>query len=167
MPTRIGNYTVRLDSEPVVLGYASVVGKKEHEGPLGKFFDRFHDDTTLGEDSWEKAESLLQTESAETALDKAGLQKTDIDYILAGDLLNQCISSTFGLRSLEIPFLGQYGACSTMAQTLGLASILVDSGAAERAIAITSSHFCSDFRWNTAASVPQPHNGRSPGPAAL
>ena len=146
MPTRIGKYTVRLDNEPVVLGYASVVGKKEHEGPLGKFFDRFHDDTTLGEDSWEKAESLLQTESAETALDKAGLQKTDIDYILAGDLLNQCISSTFGLRSLEIPFLGQYGACSTMAQTLGLASILVDSGAAERAIAITSSHFCSAER---------------------
>ncbi|HHV31565.1 MAG TPA: stage V sporulation protein AD [Clostridiales bacterium] len=146
MPERIGKYTMRFKNPPSILGYASVVGKKEGEGPLGKLFDLCHNDTSLGETSWEKAESRLQNEAVNIALDKAGLQNTDMDCIFAGDLLNQCISSTFGLRGLDIPFLGQFGACSTMAQTLSLASIFVESGAARKAAAVTSSHFCSAER---------------------
>jgi stage V sporulation protein AD len=129
-----------------VLGFAAVAGKKESEGPYGKYYDQCHTDTTLGEASWEKAESRLQNEAVHLALNKAGLKSSDIDCIFAGDLLNQCISSTFGLRSLDIPFLGQYGACSTMAQTLAVASLFVESGAAVRAAAVTSSHFCSAER---------------------
>lgn len=146
MSSRVGKYTLSLSSKPAVLGYAAVVGKKESEGPLSEYYDECHKDTTLGETSWEKAESRLQNEAVNLALKKAGLENTDIDCIFAGDLLNQCISSTFGLRNLNVPFLGQYGACSTMAQTLAIASIFTESGAARRSIAVTSSHFCSAER---------------------
>lgn len=146
MPERVGKYTIKLDTEPAVLSFASVVGKKESEGPYGKYYDQCHSDTTLGETSWEKAESRLQNEAVNTALSKANLKSSDMDCIFAGDLLNQCISSTFGLKGLNIPFLGQYGACSTMAQTLGIASLFVESGAAKHAAAVTSSHFCSAER---------------------
>ena len=146
MPKRVGKYTIQLQTGPSVLGFAAVVGKKESEGPYGEYYDQCHTDTTLGESSWEKAESRLQNEAVHLALNKAGLKSGDIDCIFAGDLLNQCISSTFGLRSLNIPFLGQYGACSTMAQTLAIASLFVESGAAVRAAAVTSSHFCSAER---------------------
>lgn len=146
MPSRVGKYTMSLNNKPIILGYAGVVGKKESEGPLGEYYDQSHKDTSLGESSWEKAESRLQTEAVSLALNKAGIEKTDVDCIFAGDLLNQCISSTFGLRSLNIPFLGQYGACSTMAQTLAIASIFTEAGAAKHAVAVTSSHFCSAER---------------------
>lgn len=146
MPKRIGKYTIQLETNPAILSYAAVVGKKEGEGPYAQYFDQCHTDTTLGEASWEKAESRLQNEAVHLALNKASLKNSDIDCIFAGDLLNQCISSTFGLRSLNIPFLGQYGACSTMAQTLAIASLFVESGAANRAAAVTSSHFCSAER---------------------
>lgn len=146
MFTRTGKYTITMEKGPTILGFASVVGKKESEGPLGNLFDQSHTDTTLGEDSWEKAESRLQNEAVGLALTKAGLKSTDVDCIFAGDLLNQCISSTFGLRGLDVPFLGQFGACSTMAQTLALASVFTESGAARRAVAVTSSHFCSAER---------------------
>ena len=143
---RVGRYTILLETAPKIAGYASVVGKKEKEGPLGSEFDRSYKDTSLGESSWEKAESRLQKEAVEIALQKAGIHSNDVDTIFAGDLLNQCISSTFGLRSLNIPFLGQYGACSTMAQTLAMAALFVESGAARIAAAVTSSHFCSAER---------------------
>ncbi len=143
---RIGKYTIALEQTPKIIGYAAVVGKKEAEGPLGALFDRSYKDTTLGESSWEKAESRLQTEAVELALRKALLTPAEIDLIFAGDLLNQCISSTFGLRNLQIPFLGQYGACSTMAQTLAMAALMVEAGAARTAAAVTSSHFCSAER---------------------
>ena len=146
MPKRIGRYTLQMERRPCVEGFASIVGKKESEGPLANYFDCCYQDTTLGEGSWEKAEARLQTEAVNTALKKAKASPEQIDYIFAGDLLNQCISSTFGLRALSIPFLGQYGACSTMAQTLALSSIFVESGAARRAVAVTSSHFCSAER---------------------
>lgn len=146
MPKRIGTYTIELTKAPGILSYASVVGKKENDGPLGKYFDHHHTDTTLEQDSWEKAESQLQTEAVNIALHKARLKGTDVDCIFAGDLLNQCTSSSFGLRDLGIPFLGQYGACSTMAQTLGVAALFVESGAASHAAAVTSSHFCSAER---------------------
>ena len=146
MAQRLGRYTLKMEHMPSVQGYAAVCGKKEGDGPLGKHFDFVYEDTTLGESSWEKAESRLQTDAVNRALQKAGVTSSDIDYIFAGDLLNQCISSTFGLRSLSIPFLGQYGACSTMAQTLAMSAILVETGAARRCVAVTSSHFCSAER---------------------
>lgn len=146
MPARIGKYTIELQTNPAVLGFAAVVGKKEGEGPYSQYYDQCHTDTTLGESSWERAESRLQNEAVQLALHKAGLKNDEINCIFAGDLLNQCISSTFGLRSLDIPFLGQFGACSTMAQTLAIASLFVESGAAAKAAAVTSSHFCSAER---------------------
>lgn len=146
MPQRLGRYTLDLTSRPRIISSAAVVGKKEGEGPLAKYFDKINDDTSLGEASWEKAESSLQKAAAQTALDKAGLAPSDIDYIFAGDLLNQCIGSTYGLRDLQIPFIGLFGACSTMALSLATAGTFVDGGAAGKAVAITSSHFCSAER---------------------
>ena len=146
MAKRIGEYTISLDSCPSILGYASVVSKKEGQGPLGKYFDVLCDDSSFGEQTWEKAESRMQKDAVNKALEKSTLSTKDIDCIFAGDLLNQCISSSYGLRDLGIPFLGVYGACSTMAESLGLASVFVDTNAAEKALAVTSSHFCSAER---------------------
>ena len=138
--------TVELKNRPAVIAYASVVGKKEGEGPLGALFDEVNEDNTLGKPSWEKAESELQKAALRTAIHKAALQNADIDCVFAGDLLNQCISSSFGLRDFGIPLIGLYGACSTMALSLSMAAQFVDSGAAKRAAAVTSSHFCSAER---------------------
>ena len=146
MPQRLGKYTTRLDSSPSLLSFASVVSKKEGEGPLAGYFDTVCDDTAFGEQTWEKAESRMQKDAVGRALEKAGLSAAEIDYILAGDLLNQCISSTYGLRDLGIPFFGLFGACSTMAESLCLSGMLVEGGLAQRAAAVTSSHFCSAER---------------------
>ena len=146
MPERKGQYTVLMSSRPTILGYAAVVGKKEGEGPLGRYFDYIFEDTTMGEKTWEKAESALQREAFTRALDKAGLSPSQIHYLFAGDLLNQNIASTFGMRESNVPLLGQFGACSTMAQTLGMAAVFVDSGAADLCSAVTSSHFCTAER---------------------
>lgn len=146
MAKRIGKYTVEMTGGPVIKAFASSVGKKEAEGPLGKEFDQVFEDTTLKEPSWEKAESRLQTETVKILLKKCGMDTSEINYIFAGDLLNQCMSSSFGLRSLNIPFLGQFGACSTMAQSLFLAATSIEAGIADYSVAVTSSHFCSSER---------------------
>lgn len=146
MPQKIGKFTTRLDTSPSILSFASVVSKKEGEGPLAGYFDIICDDTAFGEQTWEKAESRMQKDAVNKALEKAGLSSSGIDYIFAGDLLNQCISSTYGLRDLGIPFFGLFGACSTMAESLCLSGMLVEGGLANTAIAVTSSHFCSAER---------------------
>ncbi|MEG0546513.1 MAG: stage V sporulation protein AD [Oscillospiraceae bacterium] len=146
MASRIGRYTLNLESRPSIIGNAAVVGKTESEGPLCNEFDYAFDDDTLGESSFEKAESSLQREAITRALDKAGKTPKEVDYIFAGDLLNQCIGTSFSIREMGIPFLGLYGACSTMALSLGLASVFVDTNAANLAVAATSSHFCSAER---------------------
>lgn len=146
MAKKIGKQTIIFENRPSFIGYGSVVGKKEHEGPLGGEFDTYYPDSLFGEKTYEKAESRMQKIAVETALAKCGLCETDIDYIFAGDLLNQCIGSTFGLRAMQIPFLGVYGACSTMALSAALACVFVDCGAADIAAAVTSSHFCSAER---------------------
>ncbi len=146
MSQKLGRSTFRLENPPSALAYAAVGGKKEGEGPLARDFDILCDDASFGEQTWEKAESRLQKEAVKKALEKARLSGGDIDLIFAGDLLNQCVGSTYGLRELEIPFLGLYGACSTMAESLAVASLFVDNGLAERAAAVTSSHFCSAER---------------------
>ena len=146
MAERIGKRTIVLNNKPSIIGYGSVVGKKEHEGPKGYEFDAYDNDCRFGEDSFEKAESRLQKIAVETALRKSNLAETDIDLIFAGDLLNQCIGSFFGLRNMEIPLIGLYGACSTMALGLSVASLAIDSGAARTTVSVTSSHFCSAER---------------------
>lgn len=146
MPERRGKYTVTLSNQPRIISYAAVAGKKEGEGPLGKQFDAVFEDTRLGEKTWEKAESALQREALTRALDKAGVSPSQLQYIFSGDLLNQNIASTFGLREMAVPLLGQFGACSTMGQTMAMAAIFVDSGAADLCGALTSSHFCTAER---------------------
>lgn len=146
MSERIGKRTIRLSRNIVISGSAGIAGSKESQGPLGSFFDLTYEDDLLGQDTWEKAESSLQKSAAMLALNKAAIDQKQIDAVLAGDLLNQCISSTFGLRSLGIPFLGQYGACSTMAQTLLIGALLCDCGGFRHTLAVTSSHFCSAER---------------------
>ncbi len=143
MSVRQGKYTLSLVSEPGIIGYASVVGKKEGEGPLKNKFDRVFEDGTVGEKSWEKAESIIHGEAVTRAISKSGLSAGDVGIIFAGDLLNQCIGTTFGIKELGIPFAGMYGACSTMALSMAAASLFVDSKIVNRAVASTSSHFCS------------------------
>ncbi|WP_099204708.1 stage V sporulation protein AD [Scatolibacter rhodanostii] len=143
---RIGRYTLELETKPRILASAALGGKKESEGPLRQDFDQTFSDTMMGTSSWEQAEAIMQKEALGLAIAKAGITAEDVDLVFAGDLLNQCISSTFGLRDFNIPFLGQYGACSTMAQTLLMSSLMVESGAARIAAAVTSSHFCSAER---------------------
>lgn len=143
---RIGNKLTVFDKKPSILSSAGVVGPKEAEGPLKDDFDRCFTDSFIGQDSFEKAESILQKKAVEIALSKANLKSKDIDVIFAGDLLNQCIASSFGLMGFECSFVGMYGACSTMALTLINAGIYVDSGAANKAVAVTSSHFCAAER---------------------
>lgn len=146
MSKRLGKQTVRMQNGVGIAGYASVAGKKEGEGPLRHYFDILMEDAEWGEKTWEKTESKMQKSAVAHAVEKAGINLSDINYIFAGDLLNQCIGSSFGLRELEIPFLGVYGACSTMAETLGLAAMTVDGGFADCSAAVTSSHFCTAER---------------------
>ncbi len=146
MPERCGKYTISLSNGPSVLGYAAVGGKKEGQGPLGKQLDAVFEDTRLGQKTWEQAESNLQKEALTRALDKTGLSPSQLHYLFAGDLLNQNTASTFGLRDMNVPLLGQFGACSTMGQTLAMAAVFVDSGAADLCGAVTSSHFCTAER---------------------
>jgi len=146
MIKKVGTYTRRFEKPPEILGYASVAGKKEWEGPLQASFDKVIYDAHAGMDSWEKAESLFQQEALSIAIQKSKCNAEDINLIFAGDLLNQCISSAYGLRDFNIPYLGQYGACSTMAQSLLLASLTVAAQWAEIAACVTSSHFCSAER---------------------
>ena len=143
MATRLGRYTLRLDSSPSIAASAAIGAKKEGEGPLAAWFDQLEEDSTLGEETWEKAESRLQKEITSLVLGKSGLAQEEIDLIFAGDLLNQCTGSSYGLRSFGLPLVGVYGACSTMAESLGLAGLFVEGGFARHALAVTSSHFCS------------------------
>ena len=143
---RPGGQTAELPSRPCLLSWASVVGKKESEGPLAATFDVVSPDDSFGEKSWEKAESAMQKLALSTALKKANLAPGALDYLLAGDLLNQCIGSAFAARDQDVPFLGLYGACSTMAESLSLAALLLDGGFGAHTAAMTSSHFCSAER---------------------
>ena len=143
---RIGTQTVRLSSPPSVLGHACIGGKLECQGPLSAYFDELCPDSFFGEKTWEKGESAMQKRVLQRAMDKAGVRAEQLDYILAGDLLNQCIGSAFSLRDFHIPFYGLYGACSTMGESRALAAMLIDGGFAHCSAALTSSHFCTAER---------------------
>ena len=156
---RIGKRTIALSDPPSVRACAAVGGRHEGLGPLGTYFDHIDSDSFFGEKTWEKAESAMQKKALQMALDKAGLKPKDLDYVLGGDLLNQCIGSAFGMRDFGVPFYGLYGACSTMGESLSLAALLIDGGYAERAAAITSSHFCTAERQYR---MPVPYGSQRP-----
>jgi stage V sporulation protein AD len=140
---RLGKQTVKLAKPPSIISSAAIVGPKEGKGPLASYFDMAVDDDAWGEKSWEKAESKLVRETFFKIIGKAGKSPGEVDYIIAGDLLNQCTGASFGLRECGIPFFGIYGACSTMGESMGLGSLLIDGGAASNIVCMTSSHFCS------------------------
>ncbi len=140
---RLGRYTLKLSGTTGVIGYAAVGGKTEGEGPLAGGFDYIYPDDGMGQSTWEQAESAMLNNALTKAIKKAGKKNEDIDMLFAGDLLDQCSSSSFGSKDLNIPFLGMYGACSTMALSLGTAAVFTDSEGAYTAAAATSSHFCS------------------------
>lgn len=143
---KLGRQTVALANPPTLAGHANVVGKKEGEGPLASSFDLIGSDDTFGEATWEKSESAMQKQALALALDKAGQAASTMDWLFAGDLLNQCIGSSFAARGQDIPFFGLYGACSTMGEGLALASMTLDGGFGEWAAVVVSSHFCTAER---------------------
>ncbi len=138
-----GKWSLRFSEAPFILESGSVVGTKEGEGPLGGLFDLVGDDDKFGQDTWEKAESSMQTDALTTALGKANLGASDMDYVFAGDLLGQSMATTFGVESFRIPWFGIYGACSTCGEAISLAAAFVAAGYARYAAAVTSSHFGS------------------------
>jgi len=143
---RLGKQTLRLSSPPSMISNASIVGPKEGEGPLAVYFDHVLKDDYFGEESWEKAECKMLKEVVKNAIKSSGMSSTNINFMFAGDLLNQIISSSFAARELQIPFIGLYGACSTMAESICMGSVMLDGGFAEAVVCATSSHFSSAER---------------------
>ncbi|MBR5428610.1 MAG: stage V sporulation protein AD [Clostridia bacterium] len=146
MPKREGRYVIGLPNAPAVISWASAVGKTESEGPLADEFDVCYPTDKICEGSWEMCESRLAEEALGKAFGKCGKTYDDADILFAGDLLNQCVASTFAARGTDIPYAGLFGACSTMALAAAMAALCVDSGAAKLAGACASSHFCSAER---------------------
>ena len=141
-----GKQSILFPQPPAILSYASVAGKKEAQGPLGNTFDLTSNDTSFGQKTWEKAETEMQKTAIQLALDKIALTESDISAAFVGDLLNQCIGSSFSMRNTKVPTFGLYGACSTMAEALLLAAMAVSGGYCPTALALSSSHFASSER---------------------
>jgi stage V sporulation protein AD len=137
---RVGNQTVVFANPPVILSSYSVAGPKEGKGPLGKTFNHVWKDQLNGEKSWEYAESKMLQEALQGSIDQASIPKEQIDFMLAGDLLNQIVSSNFAARQIALPFIGVYGACSTMALSLAIGSMLIDGEFAQHVLIGVSSH---------------------------
>lgn len=140
---KVGKQSYMLGKPVNILSTASIVGPKEKEGPLHQFFDQCLENEFWGESSWEKAESKIIKETVNAAISKSGIAINNIDFCFAGDLLNQCISSSFGLRESNVPFFGVFGACSTFVESLTLGSMCIDGDFATNIICASSSHFCS------------------------
>ena len=158
MGLRLGPRTVQFSSPPNILSSASVAGKAEKKGPYGLSFDMTFDDDLWGEKTYELAERKMLQKAVESVIDKASLKPSDISILFGGDLLNQIISSGFAARELGIPFIGLYGACSTMAESLILGAITVDGGFAQYAVCATSSHFATaerQFRYPLELGTPK------------
>ena len=141
-----GAHSYVLPSRPRIRSYASIAGQKEASGPLGHTFDETFTDDTLGQKSWERAEAKMLERAVDLALSKAKVYADGVDVFLGGDLLNQIVSSGYTARQLGIPFLGLYGACSTMAESLLLGAMLIDGGFADTALCATCSHFSTAER---------------------
>lgn len=141
-----GKQSFTFEQPPVITAWASVAGKKEAEGPLSYYFDITNQDTFFGERTWEQGERRMQQIALDTLIKKAKIKKSEIGAVFSGDLLNQCIGSSFTLRNSGIPHLGLYGACSTMAESLLTAAMAVGGGFRNQVVAMTSSHFASSER---------------------
>lgn len=141
-----GKQSFVFENPPIITAWSSVAGKKESEGPLGHHFDVTQSDTYFGEKTWEQGEKRMQQLALETLAKKAKLNQKEFEIVFSGDLLNQCIGSSFTLRNTNIPHIGLYGACSTMAESLLMASLAVGGGFFDNAVAMTSSHFASSER---------------------
>ncbi|MDF2834385.1 MAG: stage sporulation protein [Paenibacillus sp.] len=147
-----GKQTWWFENKPVIIGAATVVGPDEGDGPLAADFDLVHPELDMQQKSWEKAERLILEQASEFAIQKAGLQRSDVQFYIGGDLMNQIISNSFAARSIGAPYIGVFGACSTSMETLALASQLVNSGSATHVLAGTCSHNCTaekQFRYPT------------------
>ena len=146
MSKQLGRSTYLIERDVFVIGKASAVSQKEADGPIGKYFKCIEKDDTLGEDSYEKAERRLMEETVWSAIDNAGKSEQEIDLFVGGDLLNQLVTTNYTARSLDIPFLGVYGACSTMAESLIVASMMLDGGGINNVVCATVSHFSASER---------------------
>lgn len=168
-PKKRGMQTVVFDNPPILSSWASIVGPKEGAGPWGNDFDIIMPDYLMGEDTWEKAENKMLKQTVELALNKSGLSTQDAEVLLAGDLLNQLVSSNFAAAQLSIPFLGLYGACSTMIEAIMIGSMLVDGGFFERVAAAACSHHYTaerQFRFPTEQGVQKPPSAQWTATAA-
>ena len=143
---KIGEQTIFFENPPSIAGYASIVGPKEGQGKLKDYYDLVLNDNLYGEKSWEKAERKMLKEAVEMAIKNSNIAQNEIDYLIAGDLLNQIISASFAARDLELPFMGIFGACSTFCQGLSMGAMMVEGGFAQNVVAATSSHFCTAER---------------------
>lgn len=146
----VGKQSISFEKAPYIISSASVAGKKEGEGPLGKMFDVVEEENLFGEDTWEAAESAMQKEACLLALGKAHMKPEDIRFLYGGDLLRQGVATSMGVEELNIPMFGLFGACSTSGEALALASMGVAAGYGESMLAVTSSHFGSaekEFRF--------------------
>lgn len=146
MSVKVGRASFKLANPPSIITSAAVGGYKELEGPMGEYFDKINDDPYFSEDTFEKGESQIQKQAIRLALEKINITEDDINFMFGGDLLNQCVGTTYGIRDYNIPFLGIYGACSTMAEGLLLSSLCIDNEIGEKVLAVTSSHFCTAER---------------------
>ncbi|WMM23444.1 stage V sporulation protein AD [Tissierella sp. MB52-C2] len=143
---KLGLQTVKFQNPPSIISTYTIVGPKEGDGPLKDYFDMILEDDMWGQESFEKSEAKIQEEAIKAAISNGKLTNQDMDYLLAGDLLNQIISSTYSARTLQIPYYGLFGACSTMTESLSLGAMLIDGGFADNLVCATSSHFSSAER---------------------
>ncbi len=170
MKQYVGKQSIQFERAPHIIGSASVVGKKEGEGPFGRKFDLICNDDKFGEENWEKSESTMQREALQLAFANAKLRPYQIRCLFGGDLLGQLIATSFGVEDYNIPLFGLYGACSTCGESLGLAAMTIAGGFADYTAAVTSSHFASaekQFRFPLAYGNQRPTCGESLGLAAM
>lgn len=146
MGKKIGRNTYELTKPVYVIGRASITSKKEGEGPIGDYFEYVLEDDTLGENSYEKSERRMMEEAVYHAMKNANRKEEEIDFLIGGDLLNQLVTTNYTARSYNIPFMGVYGACSTMSESLIIASLLIDGGNGDNAVCVTGSHFSTSER---------------------
>lgn len=159
-----GRQSLAFEKDVYIIGSSSIVGEKEGEGPFGEWFDKVVEDPFFGKDTWEEAESAFQAEAVKTVLEKTKMDKSQIRYAFAGDLLGQAIATSFGLMQFDIPLFGLYGACSTSGESLMLSAMAVAAGYADNVLAVTSSHLpvrknSSVFPWNMEAKGLFPRPG--------
>lgn len=155
----LGKQSIQFEKPSYIINSGSIVGNKEGQGPMGKLFDKVGQDDMFGAQTWEEAESALQKEALQIALDKENMKKEDLQLIFAGDLLGQSIASSFGLASFHTPHVGLYGACSTCGLSIAVGSMAIAGGFVDNAACVTSSHFASaekEFRFPLAYGNQRP-----------